>query len=168
MREKRHGNPVLKSNFNGLGHDHPLYSLQLSSSTSSGTTSTPQQLQQQTLMTCSNDGRFCAWKMDLLAQQPLQTLDLSCLPTSSSSSSSLSLASTKSLVMDSVGVTCFDFPRGLGSEPGVFWIGTEEGRVFEAHRFERAGWYEYLLELQKRNHQFSRFIKLYTANPDWI
>jgi dynein intermediate chain len=36
---------------------------------------------------------------------------------------------------DEVSITCLDFPD---SEPSTFWIGTEEGSVYQANRYDRA------------------------------
>lgn len=36
---------------------------------------------------------------------------------------------------DEVSITCLDFPD---SEPSTFWIGTEEGSVYQANRHDRA------------------------------
>jgi dynein intermediate chain len=37
---------------------------------------------------------------------------------------------------DEVSITCLDFPD---NETSTFWIGTEEGSVFQAQRYDRAG-----------------------------
>ena len=37
---------------------------------------------------------------------------------------------------EELAVTCFDFPE---NELSTFWIGTEEGNIYQANRYDRAG-----------------------------
>lgn len=72
------------------------------------------------LVSASTDGTVCAWTLDMLAQ-PQETLEL------------LHPAHNKT---DEVSVTTLGFPEG---ETTTFWVGTEEGNVYAANRYDRAG-----------------------------
>jgi dynein intermediate chain len=37
---------------------------------------------------------------------------------------------------DEIALTCLDFP---GNESSAFWVGTMEGSVYQANRYDRAG-----------------------------
>lgn len=72
------------------------------------------------LITSSTDGTVCSWLSDMLAQ-PQETL---------------SLAHAGHTKTDEVAVTALAFPDG---ETTTFWVGTEEGHVYQANRYDRAG-----------------------------
>ncbi|OMJ13411.1 Cytoplasmic dynein 1 intermediate chain 2 [Smittium culicis] len=101
--------PVLKTLPGAHGHTQPVYSLKLV-----GTKNAHQ------LVSCSTDGQFCSWQLDMLAQ-PIETIYLT-NPNHSRT--------------DEVGVTCFDF---ADNETSAFYLGTQEGDVFSANRYDRAG-----------------------------
>ncbi|KAI9199746.1 WD40-repeat-containing domain protein [Polychytrium aggregatum] len=71
------------------------------------------------LISASTDGIVCSWLLDMLAQ-PQEVLDLV-------------LTGSKT---EEVAVTTFGFPA---NETTTFWVGTEEGAVYQANRFDRAG-----------------------------
>jgi dynein intermediate chain len=72
------------------------------------------------LVSASTDGTVCAWTLDMLAR-PQETLEL------------LHPAHNKT---DEVSVTTLGFPEG---ETTTFWVGTEEGNLYSANRYDRAG-----------------------------
>lgn len=106
----RHPNPVLKTPLSASGHTHPVYSLSMVGTQNA-----------HNLISASTDGTVCAWTLDLLAR-PQETLDLL-------------LAGTHHKT-DEVSVTALGFPEG---ETATFWVGTEEGNVYSAQRYDRAG-----------------------------
>jgi dynein intermediate chain len=91
------------------GHTHPVYELHIV-----GTENAHQ------LISASRDGLVCTWQMDMLSK-PIETLELK------------HFAHPRT---DEVAITTFDFPR---SETASFLLGTEEGTVYQAKRYERAG-----------------------------
>ncbi|KAJ3054967.1 hypothetical protein HK097_000192 [Rhizophlyctis rosea] len=101
--------PVLKTPLSAAGHTHPVHAM-----TMVGTQNA------HNLVTASSDGLVCAWQLDMLAQ-PQETLDL------------IHPSHPKT---DEVAVTTFGFPA---NETTTFWVGTEEGNVYQANRYERAG-----------------------------
>ncbi|GAA5902031.1 hypothetical protein JCM5296_007559 [Sporobolomyces johnsonii] len=105
----RHPNPVLKTPLSASGHTHPVYSLSMVGTQNA-----------HSLVSASTDGTVCAWTLDMLAR-PQETLEL------------LHPAHNKT---DEVSVTALGFPLG---ETTTFWVGTEEGNVYAAHRYDRAG-----------------------------
>ncbi|GAA6011843.1 hypothetical protein JCM10207_004263 [Rhodosporidiobolus poonsookiae] len=105
----RHPNPVLKTPLSASGHTHPVYSLSLVGTQNA-----------HSLVSASTDGTVCAWTLDMLAR-PQETLEL------------LHPAHSKT---DEVSITALGFPLG---ETTTFWVGTEEGHVYPAHRYDRAG-----------------------------
>ncbi|BGP49400.1 hypothetical protein JCM10450v2_005289 [Rhodotorula kratochvilovae] len=105
----RHSYPVLKTPLSSSGHTHPVYSLSM--------VGTPNA---HSLVSASTDGVVCAWALDMLAR-PQETLEL------------LHPAHAKT---DEVSVTALGFPLG---ETTTFFAGTEEGTVYPAHRYDRAG-----------------------------
>ncbi|GAA5987501.1 hypothetical protein JCM10908_001980 [Rhodotorula pacifica] len=105
----RHSNPVLKTPLSTSGHTHPVYSLALLGTQNANS-----------LVSASTDGVVCAWSLDMLAR-PQETLEL------------LHPAHNKT---DEVSITSLGFPLG---ETSTFWCGTEEGNVYAAHRYDRAG-----------------------------
>lgn len=72
------------------------------------------------LITSSTDGMVYSWLVDMLAQ-PQETLEL------------IHSGHNKT---DEVAITCLDFPD---NETTTFWVGTEEGNVYQANRYDRAG-----------------------------
>ncbi|ORY32404.1 WD40 repeat-like protein [Rhizoclosmatium globosum] len=106
--------PVLKTPLSSNGHTHPVSAMHLV-----GTQNAHQ------LVTTSTDGLVCTWTLDMLAN-PIEVLELAHNP----------LDATNLRVTNEIAVTCFGFPAG---ETGTFWVGTEEGAVYQANRYDRAG-----------------------------
>ena len=102
-------NPVLKTPLSASGHTHPVYSLSLVGTQNANN-----------LVSASTDGLVCTWALDMLAR-PQEMLELS---------------RTGHAKTDEVSVTSFAFP---GSETASFYVGTEEGNVYAANRYDRAG-----------------------------
>lgn len=105
----RHPNPVLKTPLSASGHTHPVYSLSMVGTQNA-----------HNLVSASTDGTVCAWTLDMLAR-PQETLALT------------HPAHNKT---DEVSVTALGFPE---NEAATFWAGTEEGNVYAANRYDRAG-----------------------------
>ncbi|EGU11335.1 Cytoplasmic dynein intermediate chain [Rhodotorula toruloides ATCC 204091] len=105
----RHSNPVLKTPLSASGHTHPVYSLSLVGTQNA-----------HSLVSASTDGVVCTWTLDMLAR-PQETLEL------------VHPAHNKT---DEVSVTALGFPLG---ETTTFWCATEEGNVYSANRYDRAG-----------------------------
>ncbi|GAA5981619.1 hypothetical protein JCM5350_008052 [Sporobolomyces pararoseus] len=105
----RSPNPVLKTPLSASGHTHPVYSLQMVGTQNA-----------HSLISASTDGTVCAWTLDMLAR-PQESLEL------------VHPAHTKT---DEVSITSLGFPLG---ETTTFWVGTEEGNVYSANRYDRAG-----------------------------
>uniref|UniRef100_A0A1D1Z0P9 Cytoplasmic dynein 1 intermediate chain 1 n=1 Tax=Anthurium amnicola TaxID=1678845 RepID=A0A1D1Z0P9_9ARAE len=101
--------PVLKTPLSANGHTHPIYSMQMVGSQNA-----------HNLITASTDGLVCAWQLDMLTQ-PQESLEL------------VHPGHSKT---DEVSVTALGFPD---AETTAFWVGTEEGNVYQANRFDRAG-----------------------------
>ncbi|KAF8920761.1 WD40 repeat-like protein [Mucidula mucida] len=101
--------PVLKTPLSAAGHTHPVYSMQMVGTQNA-----------HNLITCSTDGTVCSWLVDMLAQ-PQETLEL------------IHAGHNKT---GEVAVTTLDFPD---NETTAFWVGTEEGNVYQANRYDRAG-----------------------------
>ncbi|KAL5633267.1 hypothetical protein ACGC1H_003683 [Rhizoctonia solani] len=101
--------PTLKTPLSAAGHTYPVYAMQ-----TVGTQNA------HNLITSSTDGTVCSWLSDMLAQ-PQETL---------------SLAHAGHTKTDEVAVTSLSFPDG---ETTTFWVGTEEGHVYQANRYDRAG-----------------------------
>ncbi|KAI9350799.1 WD40-repeat-containing domain protein [Obelidium mucronatum] len=78
-----------------------------------------------TLMTCSTDGTVCSWQLDMLAT-PQEILELAHSP----------IDAGNLRVTNEIATTCFGFPD---NETSTFWVGTEEGGVYQANRYDRAG-----------------------------
>jgi dynein intermediate chain, cytosolic len=72
------------------------------------------------LITSSSDGTVCSWLVDMLAQ-PQETLEL---------------VHTGHAKTAEVAITALCFPD---NETTTFWVGTEEGNVYQANRYDRAG-----------------------------
>lgn len=101
--------PVLKTPLSAAGHTHPVYALQLVGTQNA-----------HNLVTASTDGTVCSWMLDMLAR-PQETLEL---------------LNTLHPKTDEVSVTTIAFPD---QETTTFWVGTEEGSVYQAGRYDRAG-----------------------------
>ncbi|KAL1916352.1 uncharacterized protein VTP21DRAFT_5969 [Calcarisporiella thermophila] len=101
--------PVLKTPLSASGHTHPVYSMAMVGTQNA-----------HNLITASTDGLVCSWQLDMLAQ-PQETLEL------------IHPAHSKT---DEISVTAFGFPD---NETTTFWVGTEEGNVYQANRYDRAG-----------------------------
>ncbi|GBB83976.1 hypothetical protein RclHR1_10620001 [Rhizophagus clarus] len=101
--------PVLKTPLSASGHTHPVYSMQMVGTQNA-----------HNLITASTDGLICSWQLDMLAQ-PQETLEL---------------VHSEHSKTDEVSVTALGFPD---NETAAFWVGTEEGVVYQANRYGRAG-----------------------------
>ncbi|KAJ3340563.1 hypothetical protein HDU93_006856 [Gonapodya sp. JEL0774] len=104
--------PVLKTPLSGAGHTHPVYALAMVGTTNA-----------HALVSASTDGTVCGWQFDMLAM-PTETVELS-VP-----------AHPTQPKTDEVAITSMSFPD---SETTSFLVGTEEGVVYHANRFDRAG-----------------------------
>ncbi|KAF5389253.1 hypothetical protein D9757_003513 [Collybiopsis confluens] len=101
--------PVLKTPLSASGHTHPVYSMQMVGTQNA-----------HNLITSSTDGTVCSWLVDMLAQ-PQETQEL------------IHAGHNKTA---EVAITTMDFPD---NETTAFWVGTEEGNVYQANRYDRAG-----------------------------
>ncbi|RKP39209.1 WD40-repeat-containing domain protein [Dimargaris cristalligena] len=101
--------PVLKTPLSAVGHTHPVYSLDMVGTQNA-----------HNLVTASTDGVVCSWQLDILAK-PQEILELTPPPPPRT---------------DEVAPTAMGFPEG---ETAAFWVGTEEGNVYQANRYDRAG-----------------------------
>ncbi|OSD02964.1 dynein intermediate chain [Trametes coccinea BRFM310] len=101
--------PVLKTPLSAAGHTHPVYAMQMVGTQNA-----------HNLITSSTDGMVCSWLVDMLAQ-PQETLELAHQGHNKTSD---------------VAITALNFPD---NETTTFWIGTEEGNVYQANRYDRAG-----------------------------
>ncbi|RIA97919.1 WD40-repeat-containing domain protein [Glomus cerebriforme] len=101
--------PVLKTPLSASGHTHPVYSMQMVGTQNA-----------HNLITASTDGLICSWQLDMLVQ-PQETLEL---------------VHAEHSKTDEVSVTALGFPD---NETAAFWVGTEEGIVYQANRYGRAG-----------------------------
>ncbi|GAA5827366.1 hypothetical protein JCM11251_003782 [Rhodosporidiobolus azoricus] len=102
-------NPVLRTPLSAAGHTHPVYSLSMVGTQNA-----------HSLVSASTDGTVCAWTLDMLAR-PQETLEL------------VHPAHSKT---DEVSITALAFPLG---ETTTFYVGTEEGSLYPANRYDRAG-----------------------------
>lgn len=101
--------PVLKTPLSAAGHTHPVYAMQMVGTQNA-----------HNLITSSTDGTVCSWLVDMLAR-PQETLEL------------IHAGHNKT---GEVAITTLDFPD---NETTTFWVGTEEGNVYQANRYDRAG-----------------------------
>lgn len=101
--------PVLKTPLGASGHTHPIYSMQMVGTQNA-----------HNLITASTDGLVCSWQLDMLTQ-PQESLEL---------------VHSDHPKTEEVSVTTFGFPE---NETSAFWVGTEEGNVYQANRFGHAG-----------------------------
>lgn len=107
----RNGQPVQKTPQSGshLGHTHPIYNISI--------VGTPNA---HNILTSSLDGVVCSWSFDMLSQ-PQEYLELATPPPSKT---------------DEIAPTSMSFPT---SDPTFFMVGTEEGKIYPCHRYDRAG-----------------------------
>ncbi|KAH7911054.1 WD40-repeat-containing domain protein [Hygrophoropsis aurantiaca] len=101
--------PVLKTPLSAAGHTHPVYAMQMVGTQNA-----------HNLITSSTDGTVCSWLVDMLAQ-PQETLEL---------------IHTGHNKTGEVAITTLDFPS---TETTTFFVGTEEGNIYQANRYDRAG-----------------------------
>ncbi|KLO17967.1 WD40 repeat-like protein [Schizopora paradoxa] len=101
--------PVLKTPLSAAGHTHPVYAMQIVGTQNA-----------HNLITSSTDGLVCSWLVDMLAQ-PQESLELQHSGHNKTSE---------------VAITTLDFPD---NETTTFFVGTEEGNVYQANRYDRAG-----------------------------
>ncbi|PPQ79668.1 hypothetical protein CVT25_003242 [Psilocybe cyanescens] len=101
--------PVLKTPLSSAGHTHPVYAMQMVGTQNA-----------HNLITSSTDGTVCSWLVDMLAE-PQETL---------------ALAHSGHNKTSDVAITTLDF---RDNETTSFWVGTEEGNIYQANRFDRAG-----------------------------
>jgi dynein intermediate chain len=102
-------NPVQKTPLTGLGHTHPVYSLDIVGTQNANN-----------IISCSTDGVVCTWSVDMLAQ-PQEKLVLHAPPPAK---------------VEDVAPQSIAFPS---ADPTYFLAGSEEGSIFACHRYERAG-----------------------------
>lgn len=102
--------PVLKTPLSAAGHTHPVYAMQMVGTQNA-----------HNLITSSTDGTVCSWLVDMLAQ-PQETLEL--------------VHSGHTNKTSEIATTTLDFPD---NETTTFWVGTEEGNIYQANRHDRAG-----------------------------
>lgn len=100
--------PVQKTPLTVTGHAHPIYKMQMVGTQNSNN-----------LISASSDGIVCSWQLDMLTQ-PQEIIEL---------------VSNSNDKINDIAITTFDFPD---NEISSFWIGTEEGRVHQVNRYERA------------------------------
>ncbi|PWY98078.1 WD40 repeat-like protein [Testicularia cyperi] len=101
--------PVLKTPLSAAGHTHPVYGLKLVGSANA-----------HNLVSASTDGSICWWMMDMLARP----------------SESLELLNPLHPKTDEVAITALGVPD---QETTSFLVATEEGNVYSANRYDRAG-----------------------------
>ncbi|KZS94359.1 WD40 repeat-like protein [Sistotremastrum niveocremeum HHB9708] len=101
--------PVLKTPLSAAGHTHPVYAMQMVGTQNA-----------HNLITASTDGLVCSWLVDMLAQ-PQESLEL---------------AHVSHNRTNEIAITALDFPD---NETTTFWTGTEEGNIYQANRYDRAG-----------------------------
>ncbi|KAI9227445.1 MAG: WD40-repeat-containing domain protein [Piptocephalis tieghemiana] len=101
--------PVLKTPLSSVGHTHPIYAMDVVGTQNA-----------HNLISASTDGLVCSWQLDMLAQ-PQETLEL------------LHQSHPRT---DEVAVMSMGFPD---NETTTFWVGTEEGCIYQANRYDRAG-----------------------------
>jgi dynein intermediate chain len=101
--------PVLKTPLSASGHTYPIYAMKMVGTQNANN-----------LITSSTDGLVCSWQADMLSQ-PQEGLLLS-VPSAHNKT-------------DEVSITCLDSAE---NETATFWVGTEEGSVYQANRYDRA------------------------------
>ncbi|CAO1617395.1 unnamed protein product [Parajaminaea phylloscopi] len=106
--------PSLKTPLSAItGHTHPVYSLNIVGTQNANH-----------LITTSTDGLVCSWMLPDMLARPVDSLQL------------LNQAHPKT---DEVSVTSVGFLQQGRVETNAFWIGTEDGSVWMASRYDRAG-----------------------------
>ena len=103
-----------------VGHTHPVYSMSVIGSANA-----------HSILSISTDGLACTWQPDRLGQ-PSSVLELS-FPTH--------------MRTDEVAVTALAFPsnssdninKNVYAESDLFFVGTEEGKIYQGSRMDRAG-----------------------------
>jgi dynein intermediate chain len=101
--------PVLMSSLASPGHSHPIYSLKVVGTQNA-----------HNLISCSNDGTVCSWQMDMLSK-PQEIIELTTQDRGKN---------------DEVAVMCIGFQN---EETSTFWVGSEQGNIYQVNRFDRAG-----------------------------
>ncbi|BEJ15171.1 hypothetical protein CspHIS471_0409380 [Cutaneotrichosporon sp. HIS471] len=105
--------PVNKTPLSSSGHTSPIYAMKMVGTQNANS-----------LITTSTDGLVCAWQADMLSQ-PQEALLLT-VPSGGPAST------TKT---DEVSIASLGF---ADNETASFWVGTEEGSVYQANRYDRA------------------------------
>lgn len=100
----------VQSSMLSQGHSHPVYSLEMVGTQNANN-----------LVSASTDGTVCYWQLDMLTQ-PLEVVELN-------------LAHDLNRT-DEVSVTCLAFQS---QETTTFWVGSEQGTIYQVNRFDRAG-----------------------------
>ncbi|KAJ2904169.1 putative cytoplasmic dynein 1 intermediate chain 2 [Zalerion maritima] len=101
--------PVLKTPLTGVGHTHPVYSVDIVGTQNANN-----------VISVSTDGVVCGWAIDMLTNP--QEL--------------LALTAPAPAKTEDLSPTCMAFPQG---DPTYFLVGSEEGTIFACHRYDRAG-----------------------------
>ncbi|CAB4410191.1 unnamed protein product [Rhizophagus irregularis] len=101
--------PVFKTPLGAAGHTHPVYAMQMVGTQNA-----------HNLITASTDGLVCSWQLDMMTQ-PQESLEL---------------VHTDHPKTEEVSVTTFGFQK---NESTAFWVGTEEGNIYQANRYAHAG-----------------------------
>lgn len=99
---------MLKTPLSATGHTYPIYAMKMVGTQNANN-----------LISSSTDGLVCSWLADMLSQ-PQEALPLT-VPSHNKT--------------DEVSITCLDF---ADSETATFLVGTEEGSVYQANRYDRA------------------------------
>jgi dynein intermediate chain len=101
--------PVFKTPLGASGHTHPVYAMEMVGTQNA-----------HNLITASTDGLVCSWQLDMMTQ-PQESLELTY---------------TDHPKTEEVSVTTFGFRK---NESTAFWVGTEEGNIYQANRYAHAG-----------------------------
>lgn len=101
--------PVFKTPLGANGHTHPVYAMQMVGTQNA-----------HNLITASTDGLVCSWQLDMMSQ-PQESLEL---------------IHSDHPKTEEVSVTTFGFQK---NESSAFWVGTEEGNIYQANRYSHAG-----------------------------
>lgn len=101
--------PVFKTPLGAAGHTHPVYAMQMVGTQNA-----------HNLITASTDGLVCSWQLDMMTQ-PQESLELT---------------HSDHPKTEEVSVTTFGFQK---NESTAFWVGTEEGNIYQANRYAHAG-----------------------------
>ncbi|RIB17466.1 WD40-repeat-containing domain protein [Gigaspora rosea] len=101
--------PIHQTPFSAIGHTHPIYSMQIVGTQND-----------HNLITASTDGVICSWQLDMLSH-PVERLEL---------------IHSEHSKTDEVSVTSVGFPH---NETTAFWVGTEEGNIYQVNRRGRPG-----------------------------